>query len=184
MKKHSIMGLGICATLLTAMTTGLAQPAKKPARPPAAAPQPAAAPRRPAPGANQGFVPGFDDLMTMLVQPRHIRLYYAGTAKNWEMAAAENRDLRASFDRLAQAIPNYLGNNVNSSVATFIKPKMDAMDTAIAAADAKQFSSAYEELTTACNACHTYMEHPFLVIKAPDGTADAAHPDQDFKEAP
>ncbi|HWY63301.1 MAG TPA: hypothetical protein VNW15_15475, partial [Rhizomicrobium sp.] len=130
------------------------------------------------------FTPGFDDMMTMLVQPRHVRLYYAGTAKNWEMAAAENRDLRASFDRLAQAIPNYLGNDVNASVATFIKPKMDAMDAAIAAADAKQFSSAYEELTTACNACHTYMEHPFLVIKVPDAAADAAHPDQDYKEAP
>jgi hypothetical protein len=173
MKKHSTIAMGVIATLLTvgAVTTGLTQPAKKPAR-------------APVPYKDLGFTPGFDDMMTMLVQPRHIRLYYAGTAKNWEMAAAENRDLRASFDRLIQAIPNYLGNDVKSSVSTFIKPKMDAMDAAIAAADEQKFSGAYKDLTTACNACHTYMEHPFLVIKVPDGTADAAHPDQDFKEAP
>ena len=176
MKKYSTIATGVIATLLTAgvATVGLTQPAKKPA------------PRRPASGAPnvQGFVPGFDDIMTMLVQPRHIKLYYAGTAKNWEMAAAENRDLRASFDRLIQAIPNYLGNDVQNSVTTFIKPKMDAMDAAIAAADEQKFSGAYKDLTTGCNDCHTYMEHPFLVIKVPDGTVDAAHPDQDYKETP
>jgi hypothetical protein len=184
MKNHSVIALAILVPLLTAgiVTGGLTQPAKKTApRAPAATAQRPAAPATPK---NQGFVPGFDDLMTMLVQPRHIRLYYAGMAKNWEMAAAENRDLRASFDRLTQAIPEYLGNDVNSSVATFIKPKMDAMDAAIAAADANKFSSAYQEMTTACNACHTYMEHPFLVITVPQGAVDTAHSDQDFKAAP
>ncbi|HWY61519.1 MAG TPA: hypothetical protein VNW15_06435, partial [Rhizomicrobium sp.] len=89
MKNYSTIAMAIIVTLLTAgvVTTGLTQPAKKPAR------APAAAPRRPASGAPQiqSFTPGFDDMVTMLVQPRHIRLYYAGTAKNWEMAAAENR---------------------------------------------------------------------------------------------
>ena len=176
MKNPSTIAIAVIVIALTAgvVTAGLTQPAKKPA------------PRRPAPIAPkvQGFVPGFDDIMTMLVQPRHVRLYYAGTAKNWEMAAAENRDLRASFDRLVQAIPNYLGNNVQNSVTTFMKPKLDAMDAAIAAADAQKFSGAYKDLTTGCNDCHTYMEHPFLVIKVPEAPVDSAHPDQDFKPAP
>jgi hypothetical protein len=33
------------------------------------------------------FRPAMDDLMTMLVQPRHIKLYYAAQAKNWTLAA-------------------------------------------------------------------------------------------------
>jgi hypothetical protein len=33
------------------------------------------------------FKPAMDDLMTMLIQPRHIKLYYAGQAKNWTLAA-------------------------------------------------------------------------------------------------
>jgi hypothetical protein len=131
-----------------------------------------------------GFVPGFDDLMTMLVQPRHIRLYYAGTAGNWELAAAELRDLRSSFDRLAQAIPNYLGNDVNASVKSLIAPQMTSVDKAISAADPKKFAIAYGELTSACNSCHTYLEHPFIIIKNPDSPNDLAHLDQDFKSAP
>jgi hypothetical protein len=130
------------------------------------------------------FVPGFDDIMTMLVQPRHVRLYYAGTEKNWELAAAEMRDLRSSFDRLAQAIPNYQGNDVNASVKSLIAPQMNAVDGAIAAADPEKFSVAYRDLTNSCNSCHTYMEHPFIVIKTPDAPKDTAQPDQEFKAIP
>jgi hypothetical protein len=32
------------------------------------------------------FKPAMDDLMTMLIQPRHLKLYYAGEAKNWKLA--------------------------------------------------------------------------------------------------
>src|SRR6202044_3350534 len=126
------------------------------------------------------FTPGFDDLMTMLVQPRHIKLYYAGTRKNWELAAAESRDLRSAFRRIAQAIPRYLGNGVDEAVATIIAPKMQAMDAAIAAGDSKQFDRAYNDLTAGCNACHSYMEHSFLVIKVPDPRMNSLDPDQDF----
>src|SRR5882757_3699184 len=155
--------------ILGLATAVLSQPARN---------KPAPAKQSPA------FVPGFDDLMTMLVQPRHIRLYYAGTEKNWELAAAEMRDLRSSFDRLAQAIPNYQGNDVNASVRSLIAPQMKVVDGAIVAADPRKFAIAYGELTKACNACHTYMEHPFIVIKNPDTPKDTAHPDQDFKAAP
>jgi hypothetical protein len=130
------------------------------------------------------FVPGMDDLMTMLVQPRHIRLYYAGTDGNWELATQEMRDLRGSFERIVQAIPTYQGNDVNASIKSLIAPQMTAVDTAISEADPKKFAAAYGELTGACNACHTYMEHPFIVIKIPDSPKDLAHIDQEFKPAP
>jgi hypothetical protein len=130
------------------------------------------------------FAPGFDDLMTMLVQPRHIRLYYAGTARNWELAAAELRDLRSSFDRLAQTIPNYLGNDVNAAVTSLIAPQMTAVEKTITSADPKEFTVAYGKLTDACNACHTYLEHPFIVIKNPDSAKDLVHSDQEFKAVP
>lgn len=165
MKKH--FAVAIAVTLLTAAVV-TAQP-KKPA-PQSAAPQ--------APG----FQPGFDDLMTMLVQPRHIKLHYAGAAKNWELAAHQARSLRASLDRIGQAIPSYIGNNVNAANATFIIPQMDAIDAAIAAADAEKFATAYKDLTDGCNECHTYMERPFLVSKIPTGPNP--YPDQDFEPAP
>jgi hypothetical protein len=130
------------------------------------------------------FAPGFDDMMTMLVQPRHLKLYYAGVHKNWELAAAEMRDLRSSFGRIAQTIPTYQGNDVNASVKSLIEPQMKAMDDAIDAADPDKFVAAYGELTNACNSCHTYMEHPFIFIKIPDSPNDAAHPDQEYGPVP
>jgi hypothetical protein len=165
-----------CAALTEAQT-----PAKKPATTAKAAAKPGAKP--PAPGAYQsnGFAPGFDDMMTMLVQPRHIRLYYAGQAKNWEMAAAEARDLRQSFDRLKQTLPNYEGNDVAQAVSGFMTKELDALDAAIAAADEQKFAGAYQQVTAGCNNCHTYMEHPFLVIKTPTRNAELS--DQDFTPA-
>src|SRR3954465_4663965 len=160
MKNRLTLAAAIAALLAGGvLSAGLTQPAKKPA---ASAAQ------------DKNFSPGFDDLMTMLVQPRHIRLYYAGTARNWELAAAENRDLRSSLDRIIRGIPNYESYNVKQAVTTFLTPKLNAMDAGVGGAEPKRFSAAYGQLTTGCNDCHTYMEHPFLVIKAPEGAVDAA----------
>jgi hypothetical protein len=184
MKTHSPIALAIVAAFLTVTfaTVALTQTAKKSAP---ASSRPAAPAKPAAAYQDQGFAPGFDDLMTMLVQPRHIKLYYAGSAKNWELAAAESRDLRASFGRIAQTIPKYEGDDVSLSMGNLMVPKLDALDAAIAAADSEKFAAAYKDVTAACNECHTYMEHPFLVIQNPDAaSADSAHSDQDFKPSP
>jgi hypothetical protein len=130
------------------------------------------------------FTPGLDDLMTMLIQPRHVKLYYAGMRKNWELAAFESRELNAALRRIGQAIPRYRDNGVDETVASMIAPAIGSMDAAVAAGDSKQFIKAYAELTSACNACHTYMEHPFLVMRVPEADAKhSAYPDQDFSAA-
>ncbi len=139
---------------------------------PAAATQPA------------GFTPRFDDLMTMLIQPRHVKLYYAGSRKNWELAAFESSELRSAFGRIARVVPKYVGNDTNQALQTIIMPRIKDVDAAIAAGDVRRFHKAYDELTAACNACHGYMEHPFLVIKVPDSAADTRYPDQEFKPFP
>jgi hypothetical protein len=127
------------------------------------------------------FVPGLDDLMTMLIQPRHIKLYYAAVQHNWELSASESRELRGSFRRIVQAVPRYLDDDVNETLTAIILPKMDAVDAAIASADEKKFFNAYAGLTAACNACHSYMQHPFLIIKVPEGEKDNAYADQLFR---
>jgi hypothetical protein len=118
--------------------------------------------------------------MTMLVQPRHIKLYAAGQQKNWQLAAFEFNELKQSLRRIGQTIPNYRTYKVDNSVASFFTSAADAMDAAIKAGDPAQFTKAYGEVTAACNACHQGMEHPFLVIKVPDAAAAATYADQDF----
>jgi hypothetical protein len=104
---------------------------------------PAESAAQPPDGAHDaGIKFGFDDLMSMLVQPRHLKLYYAGTQRNWELAAAESRDLRSSFAHIAQTIPKYLNIKIEEATRNLIEPKMLAVDVAIAAADPKQFATA------------------------------------------
>ena len=67
---------------------------------------------------------------------------------------------------------------MNVALQTFINPKIQSLDAAIKAGDTKQFVKEYADLTAACNSCHTYMEHPFLVIKKPDAAAGSAYVDQ------
>jgi len=122
--------------------------------------------------------------MTMLIQPRHLKLYAAGTQRNWELAAAESRDLRSGLGRIAQTIPRYMNNDVADSIKIMISPQVAAVDAAIAAADVKRFLTSYSDLTAACNACHVYMEHPYIVIQVPTSGVTTSYPDQEFRSTP
>jgi hypothetical protein len=124
------------------------------------------------------FKPAMDDLMTMLVQPRHMKLYYAGQAKNWQLAAFQINELRGALARIGRTIPNYRNINVDTAVASIFADRLKAVDAAVKAADPAQFNAAYAEMTAACNECHQGMEHAFLVIKVPDS---ANFPDQEFR---
>jgi len=148
---------------------------------PAGAPDATKAPSLPK---AEDFKPGFDDLMTMLVQPRHLKLQYAGARRNWELAAAESRNLRQAFGRISRTLPEYLGIDVAEAMDAMMAPQLQAVDAAVAAADPVKFASAYDGLTKACNACHVYMERPYIVVKVPDTSAPLAYPDQDFNAAP
>lgn len=168
----------VAATVVGTSSLGIAATAiPQNSEDPSAATAPAAA-STPAPA----FTPGFADLMSMLVQPRHIKLYYAGMRKNWELAAFESRGLSSAFDRIAQTIPNYRDSgSVKEAVESMMAPAMEAIDAAIAAGDSKQFVKAYTDLTSGCNACHSYTEYPFLVIRVPQvDSKNSVYPDQDF----
>ena len=151
-----------------------------------AAPAPGA-PAAPAAGAPAGgglvildFKPAMDDLMTMLIQPRHIKLYYAGQQKNWTLAAFELNELSGALRRIGQTIPKYRTFSVDATVGSIFAPKIQAMNAAIQSKNPGQFNAAYGELTEACNTCHQGMEHDFLVIKVPDAPF---FPDQYFRPA-
>jgi hypothetical protein len=172
MKTSQIAALSLASAL--ALSVSVVAVAQNPAPSPEA---PAAAPARPGLTVLD-FKPGLDDLMTMLVQPRHIRLYYAAQAKNWQLAAFQANELRGALARIGRTIPNYRNINVDTAVAAMFTDKLAAVNAAIKAGDPAQFTTAYKEMTAACNDCHKGLEHPFLVIKVPE---DGIFPDQDFR---
>ena len=169
MKKRSLAAAVLASTLsLASLGVAFGQTAPAPAAP------------APAPGALQilDFKPGFDDMMTMMVQPRHLKLFFAAREKNWELAAFESDELRASFRRIGQTVPIYRTQDVNKAVAVMATPLLDRVDKAIKAKDAALFAKEYSALTAGCNACHTQMEHAFLVMKVPDNNSPSLYPDQ------
>jgi hypothetical protein len=124
------------------------------------------------------FKPAMDDLMTMLIQPRHLKLYYAGEAKNWKVADFQLRELRQALARIGRTIPTYRKIGVDDAVASIFTERAVAVEAAIKAADPAKFKAAYTEMTGACNACHAGMEHEFLVIKVPEANV---YPNQEFR---
>jgi len=107
------------------------------------------------------YVPRLGDIMNA-VQTRHIKLWFAGKALNWELAAFELRQLKAG---LLQAATMYTGIPV-TNVTTMSNP-VQSIAEAIAAKDIKQFNKGVGELTNGCNGCHQSMGRGFIAIRVP-----------------
>jgi hypothetical protein len=135
----------------------------------------------PAVSAQPDYHPSMGDLMTMAIQPRHIKLGLAGKQNNWLYAAYELNELRNAFARVARTIPRYQTMDTAEIMTALTKPPLDALEKAIATSNAKQFNAGYAQLTLACNACHQSQKHAAIVIKTPD---TGMFPDQDFRSAP
>lgn len=158
-----VMSLALLTGALTLTTLGLIN-----AQSPVPSQNPSHAPYR----------PGLGDLMTMTVQPRHIKLGIAGQQKNWVYAAYALRELEESFERAAEAWPVYRTTNIAEVLEASMKEPMEAISRAIKSADSARFSEAYARLTATCNACHQATDRAFVVIQAP---ASSPFPDQDFR---
>jgi uncharacterized protein YpiB (UPF0302 family) len=131
----------------------------------------------PAAKAQADYQPSMGDLMTMTIQPRHIKLHFAGEQQNWSYAAYELGELRNAFARIARTIPRYHALDTASITTAVTQAPLDAIDQAIKARNPSQFTVAYAQLTQACNACHQSLGHSTVVIKVPTA---AMFPDQQF----
>ncbi len=126
------------------------------------------------------YRPVTSDLMNMVIQPRHTKLWLAGRNGDWEYAEYERHNIGGALARIAAAIPVYKGQATESLNAAFATPGLAELETAIKQKDRAAFEQAYGDLTTGCNQCHQATNHSMVVIKVPSG---GPFPDQDF-EAP
>jgi len=124
------------------------------------------------------YRPGLGDLMTMTVQPRHIKLLLAGHELNWPYAKYELKELQEAFDRVGRAVPRYRGLPMGGMIDAIAKGPMDELAKAIDAKDEVAFDAGYEKLTQGCNACHEAANVGMVVIKVPSASS---FPDQDFR---
>lgn len=124
------------------------------------------------------YRPGLGDLMTMTVQPRHMKVGLAGQEKNWAYAAYELHELQESFDRVARTWPKWRQVEIAETIKATIEAPMDAVAQAIKAKDAAKFTESYGQLTATCNACHQSANVGLVVIQVPKSSPFA---NQDFR---
>ncbi|WP_347338554.1 hypothetical protein [Bradyrhizobium nitroreducens] len=116
----------------------------------------------PSPNAKQD-APRLVEVMSM-AQLQHLKLWYAGKAKNWDLAAYELRQLTNSLAEAAIFYPSIPISNVT----TMKEPLLSVAD-AIAAGDDRKFAVSMRGLTDGCNACHSSMGRGFIAIGVPNG---------------
>ncbi len=110
---------------------------------------------------NEQYVPQLSDIMNS-AQVRHHKLFFAGRARNWDLAAFESRQLRGNLKDAA-----VLYSGIPISNVTTLAQRLQSIDDAIEAKDSQHFTKAFSELTNGCNECHQSLGRPFIVMKQP-----------------
>jgi hypothetical protein len=128
--------------------------------------------------ANAPFDAGIGDLMNMIVQPHHIKLWLAGKEGNWSLADYEEREVKSALAKVAKARPNFRNQPVSQLVDDFTGAPFKALEAAVKDRDAAKFTEAYASLNGGCNGCHTALNQPQIVIRVPE---QASYPDQEFR---
>jgi hypothetical protein len=117
--------------------------------------------------APEPYAPGLGDFMTAYVQPHHTKLWFAGAAGNWTLAAYEANELDETFDDVKTYQATWKDVPVAKLVGAILEPSLKQVNAAIAQKNVAAFKAAYGGLTAACNACHTAAGHGLIRIVVP-----------------
>jgi hypothetical protein len=122
------------------------------------------------------YASGLGEIMS-LQQMRHLKLWFAGAAKNWPLADYELDELKEGFDDVVKFFPTKDDMPIAQLAGSTALPALPDVKAAIDARDDKKFAAAFDKLTAACNACHQSTKHGFIVIQRP---ASSPYANQSF----
>ena len=115
---------------------------------------------------NEPFKPGLGEIMT-LQQMRHLKLWFAGRAANWDLADYELDELKEGYEDITKYYPTKDDAPTGPMAAAIVEKEVAELDKAIKAKNAKQFVAAFDKLTASCNACHQASKKEFIVVQRP-----------------
>ena len=95
------------------------------------------------------------------------KLYFAGTAKNWELMDFYHHEIEENAEKIIKSNVVDEGINLSESMNMILLPKIEAMDKSIKAKDITAFDKDYNNLIEGCNSCHSTTKHPFIKITKP-----------------
>ena len=131
-------------------------------------PTPTATAATAATAASEAYAPGLGEIMT-LQQMRHTKLWLAGEAGNWDLAAYEIKELGEGFDDVVKFHPTHEESPVapKDAIPRMITMPLSDLRTAVDKKDPKLFETAYDGLTKACNDCHQATNFGFNQLQRP-----------------
>ena len=121
--------------------------------------------REPAP---EPYTPGLGEIMS-LQQMRHAKLWLAGQAENWELAAYELDELGEGFDDVVKFHPTHKDSPVapKDAIPRIVTQPLKDVRAAVEKKDPRAFNDAFESLTASCNSCHQATNFGFNRVQAP-----------------
>jgi hypothetical protein len=122
------------------------------------------------------YTPGLGEIMS-LQQMRHSKLWSAGSAHNWPLAAYELDELKEGFDDAKAFDPNHGGQPIAGLISEITPQPLANLEAAIKAKSEARFDAAFDQLSAACNNCHQSADKGFIVIRRPP---KSPYTDQDF----
>jgi hypothetical protein len=108
------------------------------------------------------YKPGLGEFMSG-IQVHHAKLWFAGTAGNWNLSDFETKEIRESLDD----IESFCADRPEVKSLPMIKPALDSVDEAIKSKSSSRFKTSFMLLTNTCNSCHQATHHEFNVIQVP-----------------
>ncbi len=112
--------------------------------------------------------PGLGEIMSAQ-QMRHAKLWFAGQAGNWPLAAYEVDELEEGFADVVKFHPTHRDSpeRLSDLVPEMMTAPLKQLRSAIVAKDDARFKQAFDALTGACNACHQATRFGFNVVIRP-----------------
>jgi hypothetical protein len=150
--------------------------AQAPSAPPVSAPPAAIAPAA-ADTASKAYIPGIEQFMNV-IQSEHAKLWYAASARNWELAAYQLGEIKEIMSDVEDLYPKFKDLPLGQMLDNVITGPIANLEKTLDAKDFAKFSAGYGKLTDACNACHQATGNGFVVIQRP---ANPGFPNQDFR---
>ena len=106
----------------------------------------------------------------LAIQIRHARLWFAGQAQNWTLAAFELQEIKEAFEGVVEQNPEHAifqPQRLADILPAMTKAPVAALRDAIDHGSKKEFEQAYDALSAACTGCHHAAGNDFLVIQRP-----------------
>jgi hypothetical protein len=129
---------------------------------------------------SDAYAPGLGEIMS-LQQMRHAKLYFAGQAENWDLAAYELDEIGEGFDDVLKYHPTHKDSPVapKDAIPRIVTEPLRQLKAAVEKKDSAAFGPAFDGLTAACNNCHEATNFGFNLVQTPTSNP---YPNQQFRK--